>query len=109
MTNDDSSPDNPYASPRPPPLPTGHDRPPPQSQAYALCPHCGADAAKGETFTWWGGLLGPKLLNHVRCQSCGRTYNGRTGGTNTLGIAVYMIVTTVFFIVAGLLAVSYLL
>ncbi len=53
------------------------------------CPRCGGTQATPVTFTWWGGLIGPKLLNHVRCTSCRYAYNGKTGRSNTTGIIVY--------------------
>lgn len=37
-------------------------------------------------------MLGPKLLSHVKCQSCGKKYNGKTGGDNTANIIIYSIV-----------------
>lgn len=43
-------------------------------------------------FTWWGGLLGPKLLTHVKCRACGKQYNGKTGKDNTTNIVIYFIV-----------------
>ncbi|SMP74907.1 hypothetical protein SAMN06265222_11873 [Neorhodopirellula lusitana] len=57
---------------------------------YAPCPSCGQVAAKQVGMTWWGGVLGPKLLKHVRCTCCGRAYNGKTGGSNRWGIAIYL-------------------
>lgn len=59
---------------------------------YAPCPHCGAIDAEKVSFTWWGGLLGPKLLNHVKCRSCTKGYNGKTGKDNTTGILIYSLV-----------------
>jgi len=46
-------------------------------------------------FTWWGGLLGPKMLSHVKCQQCGLAYNGKSGQSNTTGIVIYAIVVNV--------------
>jgi hypothetical protein len=43
-------------------------------------------------FTWWGGVLGPKVLSHVKCPSCGYGYNGRSGRDNTVGIAIYCVI-----------------
>jgi hypothetical protein len=61
---------------------------------YAPCPKCQvADAVAPVSFTWWGGVLGPKLLNHVKCGRCGTAYNGKTGADNTNGIIIYTIVT----------------
>ena len=31
------------------------------------CPHCQATQPEAVKFTWWGGLLGPRLFHHVRC------------------------------------------
>jgi len=68
----------------------------------APCPSCKRYAAKPVGFTWWGGVLGPKLLHHVRCEGCGTEYNGRTGQSNSTGIAIYTIVSLV--IVAAVVA-----
>jgi hypothetical protein len=59
---------------------------------YAPCPHCGASNAEKVKFTWWGGLLGPKVLNHVKCLSCTKGYNGKTGKDNQTGIIIYSVV-----------------
>ena len=67
---------------------------------YAPCPQCGCPGfAERVSFTWWGGFLGPALITHVRCKECGRCYNGRTGGYNTAGIAIYTIVCVVICLV----------
>ncbi len=56
------------------------------------------------SFTWWGGILGPKLLSHVKCGSCGTQYNGKTGGSNTTGIIIYTVI--VVSILAALLVIG---
>ncbi len=76
--------------------------PPPGAGEHAPCPSCRRYAATPVTFTWWGGLIGPKLLHHVRCGGCGTEYNGRTGRSNTTGILVYSLIGVA--IVLGLLA-----
>ena len=70
--------------------------------SYAKCPQCGTPDAKSVGFTWWGGALGPRLLNHVKCQSCGKTFNGKSGKDNTGGIVVYSVVVGILslFLVA---------
>lgn len=68
---------------------------------YAPCPRCSSTQAKTVGFTWWGGIIGPSLLTHVKCQGCGTAYNGKTGKSNTTAILVYCIVVTV--IVFGVL------
>ena len=56
---------------------------------YVPCPSCSSTRSKMVGFTWWGGILGPKLLTHVKCPDCGTAYNGKTGGSNTTGITIY--------------------
>lgn len=51
---------------------------------WVPCPKCGTEEPKRVKFTFWGSFYGPKLFNHVRCQECGSTYNGKTGGSNIL-------------------------
>jgi len=69
---------------------------------FADCPECGAGGAKRVHYTWWGGVLGPRLLCHVRCKDCGTAYNGRTGNYNTVGIIIYSAVG--LLLVLGLFA-----
>ena len=73
---------------------------------YAPCPKCRAVGADRMKFTWWGGLLGPKILTHVKCPQCGFGYNGKTGRENTTGIVIYSIVVgiVVFGFVVVLIA-----
>lgn len=55
------------------------------------CPYCQQTYPPTPVgFTWWGGLIGPRLLHHARCPSCGKNYNSRTGRPNTTAIAVYI-------------------
>lgn len=65
---------------------------------FAPCPKCNQAAAEKLTFTWWGGLLGPKILTHVKCTSCGYKYNGKTGKDNTTGIIIYSVIVGVFML-----------
>lgn len=71
----------------PPPI----DYAAPQSK-YAPCPNCGAYGATKVGFTWWGGVLGPALMTHVKCPNCRTCYNGKTGRSNSTAIAIYTIV-----------------
>lgn len=59
---------------------------------YAPCPKCNASGAQPMKFTWWGGVLGPKILTHVKCRGCGHAFNGKTGRDNTTGIVIYSLV-----------------
>jgi len=69
----------------------------------APCPKCGQTNAKPVQYTWWGGVLGPRLFSHVKCQSCNTQYNGKTGRSNQQNIILYTLVTfmLVFCICGG--------
>ncbi len=79
--------ENPYASPKV----AGGARSE-SSEVFAPCPRCGASEASRIKFTWWGGLLGPRMLTHVRCLACGAKFNGRSGRSNTRAIVIYNLV-----------------
>jgi uncharacterized protein (DUF983 family) len=57
-------------------------------------------------FTWWGGVLGPKLLNLTRCTICGAKFNGKTGADATSGIVTYVVVVAVIAFALGFLLFS---
>src|SRR5688572_23327681 len=62
---------------------------------FAPCPSCGKSEANQLTFTWWGGVIGAKLLTHVECVGCRTRYNGKTGKSNNTAIAIYIVVINV--------------
>jgi hypothetical protein len=59
---------------------------------YVPCPKCATPDPQQVKFTWWGGMLGPKLLSHVKCVRCGNAYNGKSGKSNMQGIMIYSLV-----------------
>lgn len=67
-------------------------QPVPTQPQYAPCPKCGSTNAQKVGYTWWGGALGPALFHHVKCNSCGTTYNGKTGKSNVTAIIIYSVV-----------------
>ena len=62
------------------------------SSAGVVCPTCRGPQFKPVKFTWWGGVLGPKLFNHVKCLNCGTGFNSKTGKSNNKAIAIYVAV-----------------
>jgi hypothetical protein len=66
---------------------------------YAPCPQCRRPDPEKVGFTWWGGMIGPRMLSHVKCRSCGTAYNGKTGQSNTTGIVIYSVVLFVIGLV----------
>jgi transposase-like protein len=73
---------------------------------FAPCPQCGSVKAEKVSYTIWGGMIGPRLLNHVKCQDCKATFNGKTGKSNTGAITIYLVamfvLAFVIFFVAAL-------
>ena len=59
------------------------------------CPRCKSSSINKPGFTWWGGALGPKMLNHRVCRDCGFGFNEKTRQSNNTAIAIYMVVTLV--------------
>lgn len=60
-------------------------------QVFA-CPRCNNPNLSKPSFTWWGGILGPKLFNHTVCSGCHFSFNGKTGKSNNAVIAIYIVV-----------------
>ena len=60
----------------------------------AICPRCQSGDSTPVKYTWWGGVLGPKILKLVRCAGCGKSYNGETGQDVTGAIVVYVLVSS---------------
>ncbi len=77
---------------------------------FAPCPKCQNANAQQLSFTWWGGVIGPKLLTHVKCQTCSTKYNGKTGKDNTTNIIIYFAVVgvVVFALSFGFMLIMYL-
>lgn len=72
---------------------------------YVPCPRCTRPDPQKVTFTWWGGVIGPSLLKHVKCNGCGFAYNGKSGQSNDMMIVAYSVVVgliclaiTLFFV-----------
>lgn len=83
---------NPYQAPQ-----GNEDAAVPAGLEFAGCPSCGNVYASKVGFTWWGGVLGPKLLSHVKCNQFGTKYNGKSGKSDTTMIIVY---SAVLFVIS---------
>jgi len=73
---------------------------------FKLCPKCNSESAEKMSFTWWGGLIGPKILSHVKCGSCGAQFNGKTGRDNTTGIVIYVIAVSLILVVFMIIVIA---
>ncbi|HEY8039038.1 MAG TPA: hypothetical protein VIF15_04560 [Polyangiaceae bacterium] len=75
---------NPYAPPQAP-IARSHG----SLAGTGTCPQCQSQDTYRPSFTWWGGLLGPKLFNHTICRGCGLGFNWKTGKSNATAIGIY--------------------
>jgi hypothetical protein len=89
--------------PAPPPIsPSPYPRPHLQPASGTPCPKCNGQATKEVRFTWWGGVVGPKMMNLTKCTGCGCQFNCKTGKDAMKAIIAYNVVGV---IVAALLLV----
>jgi len=63
------------------------------AEATETCPRCGGHDVKTPAFTWWGGALGPRMLNHRVCGGCKLGFNAKTRQSNMKAIILYQVVT----------------
>jgi hypothetical protein len=49
---------------------------------WRKCPRCGKQAGRGVLWTIWGSFYFTRLFHEVRCDECGKSYNGLTGRSN---------------------------
>jgi hypothetical protein len=75
---------NPYAPPQ-----AAVPHAPSRLTGAGECPQCRSADVYRPSFTWWGGLLGPKLFNHTICRGCGLGFNWKTGKSNATAIGIY--------------------
>jgi hypothetical protein len=73
-------------------MPPGAGARPGLATSGDACPRCRSTDVHRPTFTWWGGLLGPRLFKHAICRGCGLGFNWKTGKSNATAIGVYFAV-----------------
>lgn len=56
------------------------------------CPQCGSEASTKVSYTWWGGVLGPRMMNLVKCAQCRCQFNSKTGQSARNAILIYNVV-----------------
>ncbi|HUJ61914.1 MAG TPA: hypothetical protein VLX92_25590 [Kofleriaceae bacterium] len=67
--------------------------------AGPVCPRCQNVGATKPGFTWWGGVLGPKIIDHVKCNRCGHSFNPSTGKPITGAIVIYSVIVGVLALI----------
>ena len=81
-----------------PPVASPYPRPELQGSG-PKCPKCGGTQTKKVGYTWWGGVLGPKLMNLHKCQACKFQFNAKTGKSVSTAIWIYNLVAIAIAIV----------
>ena len=56
------------------------------------CPRCRSVDVYAPSFTWWGGMLGPRMFNHRICRACKFGFNAKTRKSNSTAIAIYTLI-----------------
>ena len=103
----------------PPPLPTAPPtyQQPPQpalpvadyAGSHRACRGCGGGPLEEPGFTWWGGLVGHKILGVEQCKRCNKWWVKSTGQPGDTRVAVYMITGIVLGILIGGVWVYYMM
>ncbi|PHS18692.1 MAG: hypothetical protein COA78_01530 [Blastopirellula sp.] len=84
--------DNPYESPQAPQASPAAKAKANANYTGAACPNCGVSDARSPRFTLWGGAIGHRILSHVICNGCRKTFNSKTGKSNLGNIILYQVV-----------------
>lgn len=97
--------ENPYAAPAAPVAPAKNPHlATPAAGGKVGCYNCGSTSYSKIHWTIWGGIIGPMMFSHVRCNSCGTTFNSKTGKSNNTAITIYIAISLV--VVFGLILVG---
>ncbi len=67
------------------------------------CPECGSMDVHAVKYTWWGGMLGPKMFHHTKCEECKFTFNSKTRNSNKQAVIKYLVVSTLIAVVIAYL------
>lgn len=67
----------------------------PRNPGGSICPQCNSADTKEVKYTWWGGILGPKLMNLQKCNACRFQFNRATQKSVMNAIIVYNVVALV--------------
>ena len=70
---------------------------------FKACPRCNGKNIHKIEYSWWGGLIGPALVHQVRCNDCGKTYNGVTGTDITKKMLIYVLISNIICTILVLL------
>ncbi len=81
----------------PPPV-VNYPRPHLEGQG-PICPKCQGNQTREVKYTWWGGLVGPKMMNLQKCEACRFQFNRKTNkGVLNAIIAYNVILLAIAFV-----------
>lgn len=63
------------------------------------CPQCNSANTKEVKYTWWGGIVGPKMMNLQHCNACGFQFNRATRKSTRNAVIAYNLVALVLALV----------
>ena len=90
----------------PPPLPPRVVMPV-DYQGSRRCLGCGGGPLSEPSFTFWGGVIGHKILGIERCESCKRWWVKKTGQPGGTRVVIYTISGVIIgLVLAALYAIS---
>lgn len=55
------------------------------------CPNCSSPDVFRVKYTWWGGILGPSMMNLTHCRACDLNYNAGTRKDASTAIRIIVI------------------
>lgn len=56
------------------------------------CPSCSSTQTKEVKYTWWGGVLAPKLMHLQKCEACKFQFNRKTNKGTVNAVVAYNLV-----------------
>ena len=77
------------------------------SQVNMPCPRCRQVGANIRTWSWWGGLIGPKIMKQATCMFRKQDFNYQTGKPIT-GQTILLYMLAGFGITFGVLMMIFL-
>lgn len=73
-------------------------------QTTPMCPRCGGYTKK-VGYTWWGGIIGPRMMNLHKCGNCKLNFNATTMQSADNAILIYSVVGVAIGLTIGILIV----
>ena len=72
---------------------------------YQPCPGCGSGPVEDPKFTWWGGLIGHRILGIHKCRACRKWWVKKTGQPGGTRVMIYVVAGVVVGLLVAILAI----